>query len=108
MRYFPIFADLQGRRVLVLGVGEVAARKSDMLRRAGAIVDLRAVFSADALAGCAFVLGADAPDAELRALSEAAQAAGIPVNIVDRPALSSCILPALIDRDAVTAEVRLG
>ena len=105
MRYFPIFADLQGRRVLVLGVGEVAARKSDMLRRAGAIVDLRAVFSADALAGCAFVLGADAPDAELRALSEAAQAAGIPVNIVDRPALSSCILPALIDRDPVVIAI---
>ena len=105
MRYFPLFADLQGRRVLVLGVGEVAARKSDLLRRAGAIVDLRATFSPIALAGCAFALGADAPDAELDALSRAAQAAGIPVNIVDRPALSSCILPALIDRDPVVIAI---
>lgn len=105
MRYFPLFADLHGRRVLVLGVGEVAARKSDTLRQAGAIIDLRAAFSADALTGCAFALGADAPEAELHALSAAAQAAGIPVNIVDRPALSSCILPALIDRDPLVIAI---
>ena len=105
MRYYPLFADLNGRRVLVLGVGEVAERKSELLRRVGAIIDLRAVFSADALAGCAFALGADAPDAELHALSAAAQAAGIPVNIVDRPALSSCILPALIDRDPLVIAI---
>ena len=105
MRYFPLFADLRGRRVLVLGVGEVAARKSDVLRRAGAIIDLRARFSQDALRGCAFALGADACETELVAMSEAAQAAGIPVNIVDRPALSSCILPALIDRDPVVIAI---
>ena len=105
MRYFPLFADLHGRRVLVLGVGEVAERKSELLRRAGAVIDLRPTFSADGLAGCAFALGADAPDADLRALSEAAQALGIPVNIVDRPALSSCILPALIDRDPVVIAI---
>ncbi len=105
MRYFPLFADLQGRRVLVLGVGEIAARKSEILRRAGAIIDLHARFSPDALAGCAFALGADADEAELQALSAAAQLAGIPVNVVDRPALSSCILPAVIDRDPVVIAI---
>ena len=40
MRYFPLFADLQGRRVLVVGAGEVAERKVRLLRDTGAHVQL--------------------------------------------------------------------
>jgi uroporphyrin-III C-methyltransferase/precorrin-2 dehydrogenase/sirohydrochlorin ferrochelatase len=36
MRHLPVFLDLQSRRALVLGTGEAAERKADMLRRAGA------------------------------------------------------------------------
>jgi uroporphyrin-III C-methyltransferase/precorrin-2 dehydrogenase/sirohydrochlorin ferrochelatase len=53
-------------------------------------------------------VGADADEAELQALSRAAQAAGIPVNIVDRPALCSFITPSVIDRDPVTIAVSSG
>ena len=105
MRYFPLFADLRDRRVLVLGIGAVADIKAAALRRAGAIIDQRAIFSPDALTGCAFALGADADEAALQALSVAARAIGIPVNVVDRPDLSSCILPAIIDRDPVLVAV---
>jgi uroporphyrin-III C-methyltransferase/precorrin-2 dehydrogenase/sirohydrochlorin ferrochelatase len=38
MRYFPLFADLQGRPVLVVGGGEVAERKVRLLLEAGARV----------------------------------------------------------------------
>ena len=40
MRYFPLFADLHGRRVLVVGGGEVAERKLGLLRAAGARIDV--------------------------------------------------------------------
>jgi len=105
MRHFPLFLDLIGCPVLVLGAGEVTERKAEPLRRAGAVVRMRLVFDATDLDGCALAIGADAPDAELRALSHAARARGIPVNIVDRPALCSFIMPAIIDRDPVTIAV---
>ncbi|MGE4328154.1 MAG: ATPase, T2SS/T4P/T4SS family [Pseudodonghicola sp.] len=62
----------------------------------------------DCLAGVAIAIGAEAPEADLHALSEAAQALGIPVNIVDRPALSSFIMPALVDRDPLTIAIASG
>lgn len=105
MRHFPLFMELAGRPVLVLGAGESAERKAALLRRAGAVVRLRPAFDAPDLDGCALAIGADAADADLLALSRTAQARGIPVNIVDRPALCSFILPAIIDRDPVTIAV---
>ena len=36
MDYFPIFLDLKGRRALIVGGGEAAARKLRLLRKAGA------------------------------------------------------------------------
>jgi len=41
MQYFPLFADLKGRAVLLVGAGEVATRKADSLLQAGA--DIRVV-----------------------------------------------------------------
>lgn len=105
MRNFPIFLDLAGRRVLVLGVGEVAQRKIEPLARAGAVIVQAARFAAADLEGCVLAVGADAPEAELRALSAAAQRAGLPVNVVDRPELCSFIMPALVDRDPITVAI---
>ena len=108
MVYFPVFLALEGRRVLVVGDGEAASRKADALRRAGAAVVTAASFAPGLLDGCALAIGADAPDAELAALSVAAQARGIPVNIVDRPALCSFITPSVIDRAPLQIAVSSG
>jgi uroporphyrin-III C-methyltransferase / precorrin-2 dehydrogenase / sirohydrochlorin ferrochelatase len=105
MRHYPIFMDLHERRVLVIGRGEVADRKAEALRRCGALVEIYPAFDPRALDGCALAVGAEAPEADLRALSAEARARGIPVNIVDRTELCSFITPSVIDRDPVTVAV---
>jgi uroporphyrin-III C-methyltransferase/precorrin-2 dehydrogenase/sirohydrochlorin ferrochelatase len=108
MQHFPIFLDLRGRRALVLGTGESAQQKADLLRRAGAVIVSAGQFAPDLLAGCTVAVGADAPEADLQALAVTAQERGIPVNIVDRPALSSFIMPAVVERDPLTIAISSG
>jgi uroporphyrin-III C-methyltransferase/precorrin-2 dehydrogenase/sirohydrochlorin ferrochelatase len=105
MRHHPIFMDLRERRALVVGSGEVAERKAEALRRSGALVDIHPAFDPRALDGCALAIGAEAAEADLRALSAEARARGIPVNIVDHTELCSFITPSVIDRDPVTVAV---
>jgi precorrin-2 dehydrogenase / sirohydrochlorin ferrochelatase len=40
MTYYPMFLDLRGRHVLVVGAGEVGTRKTEGLLAAGAIVTI--------------------------------------------------------------------
>jgi uroporphyrin-III C-methyltransferase/precorrin-2 dehydrogenase/sirohydrochlorin ferrochelatase len=108
MQHFPAFMDLQGRRGLVLGDGEAADRKANALRQCGASVVQSPRFDPAMLDGCAIAIGADAPMADLAALSAAAMARGIPVNIVDQPGLCSFITPAVIDRAPLTIAVSSG
>ncbi len=108
MRYFPIFLDLQGRRSLVLGDGEAAERKADALRRCGAEVVQSALFDPALLEGCAVAIAAEAQESDIAALVEAATLRGIPVNVVDRPALCSFITPAVVDRSPITVAVSSG
>ena len=108
MDYFPIFLDLRGRAALVVGQGEAAERKAEALRRAGAVVRARPRFEAADLDGCALAIGAEAPMADLEALFAAAAARGVPVNVVDRPALCSYITPSVIDRAPLAIAVSSG
>ena len=108
MDYFPIFLDLRGRTALVVGQGEAAERKAEALRRAGAVVRATPEFAPADLSGCAIAIGAEAPLATLQALFDAATEAGIPVNVVDRPALCSYITPSVIDRAPLQVAVSSG
>ena len=105
MRHFPIFLALEGQPAYVLGHGENAGRKAEALRKSGAIVTQTARFDPAALDHCAIAIGAEAPEADLAALVQAARARGIPVNVVDRPELCSFITPAVVDRDPITIAV---
>jgi uroporphyrin-III C-methyltransferase/precorrin-2 dehydrogenase/sirohydrochlorin ferrochelatase len=110
MQSFPIFMRLSGRPVLVVGPveggGHAAAAKQRLLEAAGARVDL--VTEIESLDGYALVFGASGDDVRDRAVSEAARAAGIPVNVVDRPELSDFIMPAVVDRGEVVIGISTG
>jgi uroporphyrin-III C-methyltransferase / precorrin-2 dehydrogenase / sirohydrochlorin ferrochelatase len=108
VKHLPLFFDLAGRRVVVVGVGAMADRRAELARSAGAAVfQLEAVSAAD-LKGAAAVFVATGDldrDSDAR---RAAKQAGVPVNVADRPALSDFILPAIIDRDEVVVAVSTG
>ncbi len=108
MDYFPIFLDLRNRAALVVGEGEAATRKAEALARAGARVRTTPGFNPEDLDGIAIAIGAEAPDETLHALSQAAKSRGIPVNIVDRPALCSYITPSVVDRAPIQVAVSSG
>jgi uroporphyrin-III C-methyltransferase/precorrin-2 dehydrogenase/sirohydrochlorin ferrochelatase len=129
MDFLPIFLDVRGQPCLVVGGGDVAARKSTLLLRAGARVTVVAptlvpAFDADLAAqqvshrtarfaapdveGFAVVIAAT-DDAELnRAVSVAAKDRRIPVNVVDQPALCSFIMPSIIERAPLVVAVSSG
>jgi uroporphyrin-III C-methyltransferase/precorrin-2 dehydrogenase/sirohydrochlorin ferrochelatase len=129
METFPLFLTLQGRRALVVGGTDSAARKIGLLLSAGARVSLVAetvtgeiaqliadgriswagrTFETDEIDGVSIVIVAG-DDALLQSrVSCAAQARGVPVNVVDRPALSSFIMPAIVDRGPVTIAISTG
>ena len=105
MRYLPVFLDVRGRRALVLGRGEVGERKAEALRRAGAEVVWADAFSPELLDDVVLAIGAEGSAADLEALSAAARARALPVNVVDKPALCSYITPAVVDRDPLIVAV---
>jgi uroporphyrin-III C-methyltransferase/precorrin-2 dehydrogenase/sirohydrochlorin ferrochelatase len=129
MDFLPIFLNLRGKRCVVVGGGEVAARKVTLLLEAGAAVEviaprlgsglaqlaqarkLRVVestFLPEHVTGATLVYAATDDEAVNRHVSEVAQAHNIPVNVVDRPALCSFIMPSIVDRSPVVAAVSTG
>ena len=108
MRTYPIFLDLDGRRVCVLGTGEAADRRAAAFAALGASVERVQTAAAAGLPGCALAVGAGAPDSELQAFSAEAKSFGIPVNIVDRPEFCTYITPAIIDRSPLTIAISSG
>ncbi len=126
MGYFPIFLDLKERRCLVVGGGDAAAAKAEMLWRAGAAVAVAAAhlcprlrlavwrgqavhvadcFAASLLAGVALVIVAGESLGVAEAVSQAAQARAIPVNVMDEPRLCSFLMPAVVDRSPVIVAI---
>jgi uroporphyrin-III C-methyltransferase/precorrin-2 dehydrogenase/sirohydrochlorin ferrochelatase len=129
MHGFPLFLSLKDRPVLVVGGGMAAARKIELLLSAGAAVVLIAesvtgelaqliadrhirwagpIFSDSHLTGAALAIVASDDEGLRQAVSRAAQVRGVPVNVVDCPALSSFLMPAVVDRGPVTVAISTG
>lgn len=126
----PVFYALAGRRVVVIGDSEAAAWKTDLVAATGARVDVyapqpsdklreiaagrdnvavheRAVTAAD-LVGATLALGATFDDAQAEAARDAARAAGVPLNLADRPAMSDFIMGAIVNRSPLVIGVSTG
>ncbi len=101
MRYYPVFVDLADQHCVVLGDGKFATEKAASLREAGANVQVipSREYRAGDLAGARLVVDAsEDPDVNRRSWEEA-EAAGILINVVDRPAQCRFIAPAIVRRD---------
>ncbi len=126
MRYFPVLLDIQKKRCLVVGAGNVACRKAASLRRAGARVTVVGAQPGAQMrrlcrsAGCALVqrpyrradirravlviAATDDPAVNGRVARDAASL-GIPVNVVDDPANCSFIVPAVAQKNGLIIAV---
>ncbi len=126
---FPLFADLHGRAVLVIGGGAVARRKVEALLEAGADVTVGAngfdpglqtliargvirrragAFEPGWLEGAWLVVAASREPSVNRAAAAAATARGIFVNVVDDAGLSSFHLPARVRRGRLQVAISSG
>jgi precorrin-2 dehydrogenase/sirohydrochlorin ferrochelatase len=126
MAYFPIFLDLTGRKCVVIGGGEVAARKVASLLDAGAEVlvvspavnatlrdlarnhsirHLKRAYEHGDMEGAALVFAATDDPALHQCLYAEARGRGIPINVADVPNLCTFISPAVLTRGALKIAV---
>jgi uroporphyrin-III C-methyltransferase / precorrin-2 dehydrogenase / sirohydrochlorin ferrochelatase len=126
MQALPIFFNIQNRHCVVIGGGDVAMRKVSMLLKASAaitlyspeichelqdLVDAKKIkfvaekFNENQLQGACMVIAATDDEAVNTAVSLAAKAQNIPVNVVDAPDLCTFTMGSIIDRSPVVIAI---
>ncbi|WP_422036408.1 siroheme synthase CysG [Reyranella sp.] len=109
MKHLPLFFDLAGRKVAVVGDGPKADLRANLARSAGAeVLTLHGPVTARELRGAVAVFVATEDEAADAAAHRQAKVAGVPVNVADRPALCDFIMPAIVDRDGVVVAISTG
>ena len=129
MDYLPVFLELRGQPVLLVGGGPVAARKAALLQAAGArlkvvapercaeLAELCAQPGTEYLAtgfkpahldGCVFAVAATGAADVNQQVAAAGRAARIFVNVVDDQAAGNCLMPAIVDRSPVIVAIGTG
>jgi len=128
MDYLPVFLDLTSKKCVIIGGGEVAHRKAKLLLKTEALVHIVAAefserikdlnsdactlvteeFNKRHLTDAVLVIAATDSASVNREVATAANSLNIPVNVVDEPALCSCIMPALIDKSPVVIAISTG
>ena len=123
---FAAFLDLRGRRAVVVGAGDVAARKARSLARSGAQVLVVAPRASDAVTALAAegAIAYEAKPFEARdldgaqlavaaadvravndAVEKAARSRGLLVNVADDPEHSSFLMASVVERFPVQVAV---
>ena len=126
MQALPIFMNISQRLCVVIGAGEVAARKVTMLLRAQASVTVyapeicptladlveagriryqQARFADQQLSGACLVIAATNDLQVNTAVSLAAKANNIPVNVVDAPALCTFTMASIVERSPIVIAI---
>ena len=126
MSLYPLFANLVGRRVLVVGGGSVGERKVLALHRAGALVEVGAPRITSALVRLVesgqithrnglfednwldedwLVIAATGDRVVNRQIAASAEARRLFVNVVDDAELSTFQVPAVVDRSPLTIAI---
>ena len=129
MGYIPIFFDVTGRPCIVIGGGEVAARKIESLIEAGArvtvvsprlspplqaavarglVTHIARDYAPGDIKGCVLVYAATDDPKLHRELAAEARTLGIPINVADVPELCSFIAPAVVKRGALQIAISTG
>ncbi|MGX8220030.1 uroporphyrinogen-III C-methyltransferase [Psychrobacter celer] len=122
MNTFPLFFKLENRKVLIVGGGDVALRKADLLSRAEAAItilapdistEIQALLSDDKheliyknynksyMTGARVIIAATDDETLNHQIHADATALNIPVNVVDTPHLCDFIFPAIVDRNPI-------
>ena len=126
MQALPIFFNIKNRHCVVIGGGDVAMRKVSMLLKASAAITLyspaichelqdlvvaqkikyvQTNFEPNQLTGACMVIAATDDEAVNTAVSIAAKAQNIPVNVVDAPDLCTFTMGSIIDRSPVVIAI---
>ena len=126
MEHLPIFINLKQKPVLVVGGGDIALRKINLLIKAQASVNclsplfcdeiaslsadksvnlIQKSFEPDDIKNYSIIIASTDDSLVNSSISELAKKANIPVNVVDSPELSSFIMPSIVDRSPVIIAV---
>jgi len=129
MDYLPLFFDLRAAPCLVVGGGDIAARKAQLLCKAQArvtlvspalsataqklvdadtVVWIEAVFLSEHLKGQRLVIAATDKREVNQQVYDAAKLVNIPINVADCPELCDFILPSILDRSPILVAVSSG
>ena len=129
MDYLPLFAELKEKPVLVIGGGDIAARKIMFLHRAGANVQVVAAALSEEVAALVerqeiqwrahefeeqqlddvfLAIAATDDDALNQRVSAAANARYRLVNVVDNQPLCSVVFPSIVDRSPLLIAIFSG
>jgi uroporphyrin-III C-methyltransferase / precorrin-2 dehydrogenase / sirohydrochlorin ferrochelatase len=118
----PVFLSLDGKRAVLAGGSPAAAWKAELLSASGARVDVyatdvcdelqqlaadpprgaivinRRLWSAEIFADAAIAVGAFEDDEAAATFAGAARAAGVPVNVIDKPEFCDFSFGAIVNR----------
>lgn len=128
----PVFWALEGRRVIVAGGTDAAAWKAELLAACGAQVHVHAeelsetferligrgaehpqgefihrpqAWNASIFEGAVIAIGDCEDEDEAQAFFEAARAAGVPVNVIDKPSFCQFQFGSIVNRSPVVVSI---